>query len=156
MNLAPPALRSSSLQKRGAWTHYPPAPTLKSFLVRLCTCNALLDKVRCAPSHIRPCPKLNLLAPYTDMRAHARYISVRTRLLRDSHHAQFKLNSTLTLAMQSGAFLQLVVTLTALVARLAHLSSALRRVLSTLHDECLHILSSLHVRSEEPYSCARA
>ncbi|KAH9966901.1 hypothetical protein BC827DRAFT_1124309 [Russula dissimulans] len=40
---------SSNLQKKGAWTHYPPAPTFKYFLVRLRTCNALLDKVRCAP-----------------------------------------------------------------------------------------------------------
>ena len=52
----------------------------------------------------------------------------------------------LTLAMQSGAFLHLVVTLTALVARIAHLSSAVRGVLSTLHTECAHLLSSLHVR----------
>lgn len=50
--------------------------------------------------------------------------------------------------MQSGAFLQLVVTLTALVARLAHLSSAIRSILSTLHAESLLLLSRLHVRSE--------
>ena len=54
----------------------------------------------------------------------------------------------LTLAMQSGAFLHLVVTLTALVARIAHLSSAVRGVLSTLHAECVHLLSRLHVRSK--------
>jgi len=54
----------------------------------------------------------------------------------------------LTLAMQSGAFLQLVVTLTALVARLAHLSSAIRSIVSTLHTESLLLLSRLHVRSE--------
>jgi hypothetical protein len=53
--------------------------------------------------------------------------------------------------MQSGAFLQLVVTLTALVARLAHLSSAIRGVLSTLHAESLLLLARLHVRSE--YLC---
>ncbi|KAI0302266.1 hypothetical protein BC826DRAFT_966253 [Russula brevipes] len=46
--------------------------------------------------------------------------------------------------MQSGAFLQLVVTLTALVARLAHLASALRSVLSTLHAECLHLFTTIH------------
>jgi hypothetical protein len=57
----------------------------------------------------------------------------------------------LTLAMQSGAFLQLVVTLTALVARLAHLSSAIRGVLFTLHAESLLLLAKLHVRSE--YLC---
>jgi hypothetical protein len=53
----------------------------------------------------------------------------------------------LTLAMQSGAFLQLVVTLTALVARLAHLSLAIRGVLSGLHAESSLLLSKLHVRS---------
>ena len=57
----------------------------------------------------------------------------------------------LTLAMRSGAFLQLVVTLTALVARLAHLSSAIRAVLSTLHAEALLLLAKLHVGSE--YFC---
>jgi hypothetical protein len=54
----------------------------------------------------------------------------------------------LTLAMQSGAFLHLVVTLTALVARIAHLSLAVRGVLSTLHAESAHLLSRLHVRSK--------
>jgi uncharacterized membrane protein len=60
----------------------------------------------------------------------------------------------LTLAMQSGAFLQLVVTLTALVARLAHLSSGMRRVLSTLHAESMLLLSALHVRSERAFARA--
>ncbi|KAH9038340.1 hypothetical protein EDB85DRAFT_1933357 [Lactarius pseudohatsudake] len=50
----------------------------------------------------------------------------------------------LTLAMRSGAFLHLVVTLTALVARLAHLSSALRHVLSALHAESICLLDTLH------------
>jgi hypothetical protein len=54
----------------------------------------------------------------------------------------------LTLAMQSGAFLHLVVTLTALVARIAYLSLAVRSVLSTLHVECAHLFASLHVRSQ--------
>jgi hypothetical protein len=57
--------------------------------------------------------------------------------------------------MQSGAFLHLVVTLTALVARMAHLCSAVRGVLSTLHAECAHLLARLHVRSKLP-SFARA
>ena len=56
----------------------------------------------------------------------------------------------LTLAMQIGAFLHLVVTLTLLVARLAHLSSSLRRVLSTVHAECLYLLDNLYVRNERP------
>jgi uncharacterized membrane protein len=56
----------------------------------------------------------------------------------------------LTLAMQSGAFLHLVVTLTALVAHLAHLSSSLRRVLSTVRAECLHLLDKLYVGNEQP------
>jgi hypothetical protein len=60
----------------------------------------------------------------------------------------------LTLAMQSGAFLQLVVTLTALIARLAHLSSGMRSVLSTLHAESILLLSALHVRSERPFARA--
>ena len=60
----------------------------------------------------------------------------------------------LTLAMQSGAFLQLVVTLTALVARLAHLSSTIRSVLSTLHADCLCLLTRLHVRNEQPFTHA--
>ncbi|KAI0247929.1 hypothetical protein BJV78DRAFT_1241228, partial [Lactifluus subvellereus] len=42
----------------------------------------------------------------------------------------------LTLAMQSGAFLHLVVTLTT--------PSSLRRVLSTVHAECLHLLDKLY------------
>ncbi|KAI0247219.1 hypothetical protein BJV78DRAFT_1247477 [Lactifluus subvellereus] len=54
------------------------------------------------------------------------------------------IHSMLTLAMQSDAFLHLVVMLTALVARLAHLSSSLRRVLSTVHAECLHLLNKLY------------
>ena len=59
----------------------------------------------------------------------------------------------LTLAMQSGAFLHLVVTLTALVARLAHLSSALRHVLSALHAESIRLLDTLHVRIEPSIHC---
>jgi hypothetical protein len=59
----------------------------------------------------------------------------------------------LTLAMQSGAFLHLVVTLTALVARMAHLSSAVRGVLSTLHAECAHLLAKLYVRSKRAIGC---
>jgi hypothetical protein len=54
----------------------------------------------------------------------------------------------LTLAMQSGAFISLVVTLTALVARLAHLSSSIRNILFTLHAESLLLLPKLHVRSD--------
>ncbi|KAH9180787.1 hypothetical protein EDB89DRAFT_66870 [Lactarius sanguifluus] len=46
-----------------------------------------------------------------------------------------------------GAFLHLVVTLTTLVARLAHLSSALRYVLSALHAESICLLDTLHVRT---------
>ncbi|KAH9996915.1 hypothetical protein BJV77DRAFT_986954 [Russula vinacea] len=95
---------SSKLQK-GAWTHYPPAPSLKSFLARVRTCTALLDKT---------CVRM-----------------------RGIYHM-------LSLAMQSGAFLHLVVTLTALVARIAHLSSAVRGVLSTLHNECAHLFARLH------------
>ena len=57
-------------------------------------------------------------------------------------------HSMFTLAMQSGAFLHLVVTLTALVARLAHLSSALRHVLSALHAESIRLLDTVHVRTE--------
>ena len=61
----------------------------------------------------------------------------------------------LTVAMQSGAFLQLVVTLTALVARIAHLSSAVRGVLSTLHAECAHLFTKLHVRHSRMRSDAK-
>jgi hypothetical protein len=60
------------------------------------------------------------------------------------------IHSMLTLAMQSGAFLHLVATLTSLVARLAHLSSSLRRVLSTVHAESLYLLDNLYVRNERP------
>ncbi|KAI0283145.1 hypothetical protein BGY98DRAFT_880055, partial [Russula aff. rugulosa BPL654] len=81
---------SSKLQK-GAWTHYPSVSFFKSFLTRVGTCTALLDKT-----------------------------CVRMRAI---YHM-------LTLAMQSGAFLHLVVTLTALIARIAHLSSAVRSALS--------------------------
>ncbi|KAI9508268.1 hypothetical protein F5148DRAFT_1284210 [Russula earlei] len=96
---------TSSKLPKGAWTHHPPAPSLKSFLARLRTCIALLDKT-CAR-------------------------------MRGIYHI-------LTLAMRSGAFLQVVVTLTAIVARLAHLSSVICRALSTLHAECQHLLSNLH------------
>ncbi|KAH9066402.1 hypothetical protein EDB87DRAFT_1679135 [Lactarius vividus] len=46
--------------------------------------------------------------------------------------------------MRSGTFLYLVVILAALVAHLAHLSSALRHVLSTLHAESICLLDTLH------------
>ena len=36
----------SSKPLKGAWSHYPPAPSLKSFLARVRTCTALLDKAR--------------------------------------------------------------------------------------------------------------
>ena len=62
-------------------------------------------------------------------------------------------HSMLTLAMQSGAFLHLVVTLTALVARLAHLSSALRPVLSAQHAESIRLLDTLHVRTKSSIHC---
>jgi hypothetical protein len=52
--------------------------------------------------------------------------------------------------MQSGAFLHFVVTLTALVARIAHLSLAVRSVLSALHIECANIFAELYVRSKWP------
>ncbi|KAI0249107.1 hypothetical protein BJV78DRAFT_723554 [Lactifluus subvellereus] len=96
---------TGSKPQKGAWTHYPPAAYLRSFLARLRVCTMLLDK--------------------TCIRMRAIYYM-------------------LTLAMQSGAFLHLVVTLTALVARLAHLSSSLRRVLSTIHAECLHLFDKLY------------
>jgi hypothetical protein len=61
-----------------------------------------------------------------------------------------------TLAMRSGAFLHLVVTLTALIARIAHLSSAVRSVLSALHTECAHLFNKLFVRSKWPFAFACA
>ncbi len=57
----------------------------------------------------------------------------------------------LAVAMRSGAFLHLVVTLTALVARLAHLTSALRHVLSALHTESIRFLDTLHVRTTQAF-----
>ena len=63
-----------------------------------------------------------------------------------------RIHSVLILAMRSGAFLHLVVTLTALVARLAHLSSALRHVLSALHAESIRLLDTLHVRNRLRHS----
>ena len=86
------------------------------------------------------------LNPWADLRAYARNLPVRIHFL--SGDISANLHSMLTLAMQSGAFLHLVVTLTALVARIAHLSSAVRGVLSTLHTECTHLFARLHVRSE--------
>ena len=62
----------------------------------------------------------------------------------------------LTLAMQSGAFLHFVVTLTALVARIAHLSSTVRSVLSALHTECAHLFAKLDVRSKWLFALACA
>ncbi|KAI9459469.1 hypothetical protein BJY52DRAFT_1148960 [Lactarius psammicola] len=96
---------ASSKLHKGAWSHYSPAPSLKSFLARLRTCTALLDK-----TCIRMCAIYRMLI----------------------------------LTMRSGAFLHLIVTLTALVARLAHLSSALRHVLSALHAESIRLLDTLH------------
>ncbi|KAI0277205.1 hypothetical protein BGY98DRAFT_643847, partial [Russula aff. rugulosa BPL654] len=107
---------SSKLQK-GAWTHYPSVSFFKSFLTRVGTCTALLDKT-----------------------------CVRMRAI---YHM-------LTLAMQSGAFLHLVVTLTALIARIAHLSSTVRSALSVLHTECAHLFATLYVRSKWPCSCFRS
>ena len=60
------------------------------------------------------------------------------------------IHDMLTLAIQIGAFLHLVVTLTALVTRLAHFSSSLRCVHSTVHAECLHLLDKLYVRNKQP------
>ena len=59
-------------------------------------------------------------------------------------------HSILTLAMQSGPFLHLIVTLTTLIARLARFSSSLCRILSTVHPKCLRLLDDLHVRNEQP------
>lgn len=58
--------------------------------------------------------------------------------------------------MQSGAFLHLIVTLTAIVARIAHLSSAVRSVLSALHTECAHLFATLDVSSKWPFVFAFA
>ncbi|KAH9168743.1 hypothetical protein EDB89DRAFT_2073624 [Lactarius sanguifluus] len=107
---------------KGAWSHYPPASSLNLFLERLRTCIALLDKAR------RSLP---------NSRAQTDTSSVHRPAM-------------LTLALRSGAFLHLVVTLTALVARLAHLSSALRHVLSALHAESICLLDTLHVRTTQP------
>ncbi|KAI9446213.1 hypothetical protein H4582DRAFT_2052303 [Lactarius indigo] len=104
---------------KGAWSHYPPAPSLKSFLARLRTCTALLDKAR---------------------------RSLHSPLAQTDTLSSADLRPVLTLAMRSGAFLHLVVTLTALVARLTHLSSALRHVLSALHAESIRLLHTLHAR----------
>ena len=40
-----PNFPQSSKPLKGAWSHYPPAPSFKSFLARLRICTALLDKV---------------------------------------------------------------------------------------------------------------
>ncbi|KAN0140860.1 hypothetical protein V8E53_001304 [Lactarius tabidus] len=111
--------------QKGAWSHYPPASSLKSFLTRLHTCIALLDKAR---------RLLHNSSAQTDTSSALRpaFVCVRST------------GVMLTLAMRSGAFLHLVVTLTALVARLAHLSSALRHDLSSLHAESIRILDALH------------
>jgi uncharacterized membrane protein len=64
-------------------------------------------------------------------------------------HTLTVIHSVLTLTMQNGAFLHLVVTLAAIVARLAHLSTSLRRALSSLHAECLHLFDKLYVCGEQ-------
>ena len=97
----------------------------------------------CIP-HLR---KLTTLCLCTDLRSHVCNIPVCIVSACEICVGTFdRIRSMLTLAMQSGAFLQLVVTLTALVARLAHLSSALRHVLSALHAESIRLLDTLHVR----------
>ena len=61
------------------------------------------------------------------------------------------IHSMLTLAMQSSAFLHLVVTLThSLPVWPISLSSSLRLILSTVHAECLHLLDKFYVRNEQP------
>ncbi|KAH8989130.1 hypothetical protein EDB92DRAFT_1817283 [Lactarius akahatsu] len=110
---------------KGAWSHYPPASSLNWFLERLRTCIALLDKAR---------RSLQNSFAQTDT----------SSLQRPASGCVQSTGIMLTLAMRSGAFLHLVVTLTALVARLAHLSSALRHVLSVLHAESICFFDTLH------------
>ena len=86
----------------------------------------------------------------------ARYTSTCFAVSGDTTHASTNSRSMLTLAMQSGTFLHLVVTLTALVARIAHLSSAVRSALSALHTECAHLFAKLDVCSKWPFALACA
>jgi hypothetical protein len=88
--------------------------------------------------------------PFADVRSHACNLPVRIGFLRVLTHTLTVIRSVLTLAIQNGAFLHLVVTLAAIVARLAHLSTSLRRALSSLHAECLRLFDKLHVRGEQP------
>jgi hypothetical protein len=119
----------------------------------------------CAARQGAPCStsvdstKLNYCLS-ADVRPYARNLPVRIGFLRAASHALTVIHSMLTLAIQSGAFLHLVVTLTAIAARLAHLSSSLRRVLSILYAESLRLLDKLYVRSKQPVAatstCNRA
>jgi hypothetical protein len=114
-----------------------------------CTSAHLYHATRQGTSHTSSVASTTLNYPLSvDVRSNARNLPVSIGLLRVNAHAYAVIHSMLTLAIQSGAFLHLVVTLTAIVARLAHLSSFLRHELSTLHSECVHLLNKLHVRRE--------
>ena len=108
------------------------APALRCSTRRVARCNAHLRKLT-----LRLC---------IDLRSYVRNLPVSISLCLVWGTCSNRIHSILTLAMRSGAFLHLVVTLTALVARLAHLSSALRHVLSALHAESRRLLDTLHVR----------
>ena len=88
-----------------------------------------------------------------DVRSHVCNLPVRISFFFFSElltHTLTVIHSVLTLAIQNGAFLHLVVTLAAIIARLAHLSTSLRRAPSSLHAECLHLFDKLYVRGEQP------
>ena len=138
----PPALRSSKSQK-GAKTHYAPAAYLKSFLARRRICTVLLDKVRRAP--LATLYSAELLT----VRRHAFVCAQFSSTHRPSHSHHSCSWYTAYSRSPCDSFLHLV-TLTALIARLARLFSSLCRILSTVHLRCLHLLDDLHVRNEQP------
>ena len=111
----------------------------------------LLDKVHLAPPFLPLQSQVTIrLQTYVRMCAIYQYAFVFFSFSELFTHTLTVIHSVLTLAIQNGAFLHLVVTLAAIIARLAHLSTSLRRALSSLHAECLHLFDKLYVRGEQP------
>ncbi|KAH8980961.1 hypothetical protein EDB86DRAFT_2769151, partial [Lactarius hatsudake] len=113
------------------------------FLVRWSYYPNLSSKLhKGAWSHYHPAPSLNLF--FERLRT---CIALLDKARRSLHLGKLTdqtcVRIVFTLAMRSGAFLHLVVTLTTLVSRLALLSSALRYVLPALHAESICLLNTL-------------
>lgn len=128
---------------KGSWTHYPDAKLVSHTIERLSGCSVLLQKVR---EHGYPFVGNILNCKHLQMceRLQEAY---RYRLFELSEESHVIVSRYFSLAMQSGAFLQLILTFVAITSRLSTLVSELQENIRRACQLADRILGILHVSS---------